>query len=147
MEAIDTGSASEEAPPSATEESPNSEGSQLFDEMERPWPATFERSISLLSSPIISAPQADHFTRSPKPGGTPLSSRRAQVRSSIGYPLDSTDLLLTMDFHLVLMLMFARLKRGYLTPEQSSLLPPGGKHGSRDFQKGVQKQMTYPLKC
>lgn len=58
--------------------SPHSDN-ELVDEMEAPWPATFERSISLLSSPIISAPHAELFTRSPKPGGTPLAGRRAQV--------------------------------------------------------------------
>ena len=74
-----------EAPPvgenETDESSPgtNSEASLLAEESEKPWPATFERSISLLASPIISTPQAEHFTRSPKPGGTPLSGRRAQV--------------------------------------------------------------------
>ena len=53
--------------------------SGFLEERDAPWPATFERSISLLSSPIISTPQADLFTRSPKPGGTPLTGRRAQV--------------------------------------------------------------------
>lgn len=63
-------------------ESPGSEVSQLelAEEMEKPWPATFERSIALLASPVVTANQADHFTRSPKPGGTPLSGRRAQVK-------------------------------------------------------------------
>ncbi|CAB9518380.1 acid transporter AVT1F [Seminavis robusta] len=97
----------------ANTESPNSEVSQLVEEMEKPWPSTFERSISLLASPVITAPQADHFTRSPKPGGTPLSGRRAQ--------------------------------RGYLTPEQSSLLAPG-QRAANDFQKGVQKVQSLDFK-
>ena len=56
----------------------SSQESSFFedDEMFRPWPATFERSISLLSSPIINAEKVDHFTKSPKPGNTPLAERR-----------------------------------------------------------------------
>ena len=56
----------------------SSQESSFFedDEMFRPWPATFERSISLLASPIINAEKVDHFTKSPKPGNTPLAERR-----------------------------------------------------------------------
>lgn len=45
---------------------------------EHEWPSTFERSISLLSSPIISAGDADNFSKSPRPGG--LSFRVAAAR-------------------------------------------------------------------
>lgn len=38
------------------------------EEMEEPWPATFERSIMLLASPIITAKEVDFVTHSPKPG-------------------------------------------------------------------------------
>ena len=56
----------------------SSQESSFFDddEMFRPWPATFERSISLLASPMINAEKVDHFTKSPKPGNTPLAERR-----------------------------------------------------------------------
>jgi hypothetical protein len=55
------------------------ESDRLWDEMSRPWPATFERSITLLASPRIRAADADRFTRSPKPGNTPLANRRRMV--------------------------------------------------------------------
>ena len=58
----------------------SSENENLWDEMKRPWPATFERSISLLASPIINATEADSYTKSPKPGNTPLAIRRRMVR-------------------------------------------------------------------
>lgn len=53
----------------------------LWDEQGKPWPATFERSISLLASPIINKDQADLYTKSPKPGNTPLAQRRQNVSS------------------------------------------------------------------
>lgn len=62
--------------------SPASEESEIWTEMGQPWPATFERSISLLASPVINAAEADHFTRSPKPGNTSLARRR-MVRLSL----------------------------------------------------------------
>ena len=52
----------------------------IWQEMDRPWPATFERSISLLASPVINWTEADHLTKSPKPGNTPLAARRRMVR-------------------------------------------------------------------
>lgn len=52
---------------------------RLWDELDRPWPATFERSISLLASPVIDAADAEHYTKSPKPGNTPLGRRRRMV--------------------------------------------------------------------
>ena len=59
----------------------DSDSDPLLDEMSQPWPATFERSISLLASPVVRAKEVDHFTRSPKPGGTPLTSIRQMVSS------------------------------------------------------------------
>ena len=59
------------------------EESAILDEMNRPWPATFERSISLLSSPIIGAAEVEHFTKSPKPGNIPLAERRRMVRPRV----------------------------------------------------------------
>lgn len=61
----------------------SSQDSSLWDEMDRPWPATFERSISILSSPLIKAEEVDHFTKSPKPGNTPLAERRRMVRKTM----------------------------------------------------------------
>ena len=81
----------EEAPP--TEVSPllptsevlspagseSSEGTQrLWEEVSQPWPATYERSIALLASPIISPKQVELFTQSPKPGASPMAL--AQLR-------------------------------------------------------------------
>jgi hypothetical protein len=53
--------------------------SNLWQEMDKPWPATFERSISLLASPVIRAEEAKLYTKSPKPGNTPLANRRRMV--------------------------------------------------------------------
>lgn len=69
----------------------SSQESSLWDEMDRPWPATFDRSISLLSSPIIKAEEVIHFTRSPKPGNTPLAERRRMVRRINLYTSISSD--------------------------------------------------------
>jgi len=61
--------------------------SDLWNEMDKQWPATFERSISLLSSPLIMADKANDLTRSPKPGNTPVAIRRRKIRSdSVGTP-------------------------------------------------------------
>lgn len=68
------------------------------DEMERPWPATFERSISLLASPMINAEEADHYTKSPKPGNTPLAERRRMV--SFGFVSLSRFSVFSLDTHL-----------------------------------------------
>eukprot|EP00980_Cylindrotheca_fusiformis_P028342 scaffold22592_cov129-Cylindrotheca_fusiformis.AAC.28 len=54
----------------------SSQEADLWDEMDRPWPATFERSISLLSSPLMKAEEVTRYTKSPKPGNTPLAERR-----------------------------------------------------------------------
>ncbi len=53
---------------------------ELWREMGAPWPATFERTISLLASPIIQADRVNEMTKSPKPGNTPLALRRRMVR-------------------------------------------------------------------
>ena len=63
-----------------TSSSQQSGDDRLWAEMDQPWPATFERSISLLASPIINAVEVDEFTKSPKPGNTTLANRRRQVR-------------------------------------------------------------------
>jgi hypothetical protein len=60
--------------------SPTSQESEIWTEMDQPWPATFERSITLLASPVMNAAEADHFTKSPKPGNTPFAARRRNVR-------------------------------------------------------------------
>jgi hypothetical protein len=62
---------------------PSNEDTEIWQEMDQPWPATFERSISLLSSPLINAADADLYTKSPKPGNTPLAARRRMVRNVI----------------------------------------------------------------
>jgi len=54
---------------------------RLWDELNKPWPSTYERSIALLSSPNIRPEQANLFTKSPKPGSTPLAlARRRDMR-------------------------------------------------------------------
>ena len=60
--------------------SPMSQESEIWTEMDQPWPATFERSISLLASPIINASEVEHFTKSPIAGNTPSADRRRMVR-------------------------------------------------------------------
>ena len=51
---------------------------RLWDELSQPWPSTFERSIGLLASPIVSQREADMYTKSPRPGSTPLALNRRQ---------------------------------------------------------------------
>jgi hypothetical protein len=65
--------------PDPSEMTAASENEQLWAEFDQPWPATFERSVSLLASPVISFKEADLYTKSPKPGNTPLAARRFQV--------------------------------------------------------------------
>jgi len=60
--------------------SPISQDGEIWQEMNQPWPATFERSISLLSSPVIQPSEIDRLTKSPKPGNTPLAARMRMVR-------------------------------------------------------------------
>ena len=47
-----------------------------LDELEKPCPATFERSISLLAGPIMDTQYIDHLTKSPKIGTPNLATRR-----------------------------------------------------------------------
>lgn len=82
----------------STSDADSTEESQILDEMDRPWPATFERSISLLSSPIIGAEEVKHFTKSPKPGNIPLVERRRMVRSRPLFSLCFTHLRLNLAF-------------------------------------------------
>jgi hypothetical protein len=65
--------------PDPSEMTSTSEFDQLWAELDQPWPATFERSVSLLASPVLSFKDVDLYTKSPKPGNTPLASRRFQV--------------------------------------------------------------------
>ncbi|KAI2511435.1 transmembrane amino acid transporter protein [Fragilaria crotonensis] len=68
------------------------ENEVLLNEMNAPWPATFERGISLLASPVVTARQVNLVTKSPKPGSSFLFGRGAtNVRDQ---------------------------RRGYYTPEQ-----------------------------
>jgi hypothetical protein len=53
------------------------ENEVLLDEMNAPWPATFERGISLLASPVVTARQVNLVTKSPKPGSSFLFGRGA----------------------------------------------------------------------
>ncbi len=68
----------------STENTSNESGSTKsnwefeFDEQDKPWPATFERSISLLAGPTMDTDFIDKVTRSPKV--TPnLSKRRVSL--------------------------------------------------------------------
>jgi hypothetical protein len=75
------GNTSEASPSSGiTTATAPAEAERLLEEMDLPWPSTFERSVSLLASPIINPQAALHFTKSPKPGNTPLALRRYAVR-------------------------------------------------------------------
>ncbi|KAL7569913.1 hypothetical protein ACA910_008577 [Epithemia clementina (nom. ined.)] len=69
------------------------ETQRLWDELSQPWPATFERSIGLLASPVVSQVEADMFTRSPKPGSTPLALNRRHLRRDYNSPDPSRVLL------------------------------------------------------
>jgi vesicular inhibitory amino acid transporter len=59
---------------------PQDVDNRLWDEMEAPWPATYERAISLFASPIIKAEKAKDLTKSPKPGNTPLAIRNRLLK-------------------------------------------------------------------
>jgi len=61
---------------------PQDPDNDLWNEMEAPWPATFERAISLLASPVIKADRAEDLTRSPKPGNTPIAIRNKMLKRS-----------------------------------------------------------------
>ena len=55
----------------------------LLHELEQPWPSTYERSIALLSSPILPVKDIALYTKSPKPGlsniATLVEARRSQL--------------------------------------------------------------------
>jgi solute carrier family 32 (vesicular inhibitory amino acid transporter) len=65
----------------------------LLEEMTHPWPSTYERSISLLASPIIQVKDVALYTKSPKPGGIAISSLVAARRSQLdrGYYTNTPD--------------------------------------------------------
>lgn len=74
---------------------------QLIEELDKPWPSTFSRSISLLSSPVLPVNDVEEFTKSPKPGSSPAILARRR-----------------------------NLNRGYYTPEPNAILPPVRRHHS-----------------
>jgi|UPI000581AC66 vesicular inhibitory amino acid transporter len=88
-----------------------SDSQELWQELEQPWPSTFERSIALLASPVIRPTQVELYTKSPKPGSTLLALDRRQ-----------------------------NLNRGFYTPDHG-VVPPTRHHSDRDgeFLKGVAK--------
>lgn len=49
---------------------------RLWEELNSPWPSTFERSIALLASPMINKQDVARFTQSPKPGATSIALAR-----------------------------------------------------------------------
>jgi vesicular inhibitory amino acid transporter len=99
--------------PSGSSEN-NFDSLQLWEELNEPWPSTFERSISLLASPSIQASDVAKFTKSPKPGSTPQALARR-----------------------------SNLDRGYYTPDHNSLFPPPRTKTRSDsegnFQQGIAK--------
>jgi vesicular inhibitory amino acid transporter len=60
---------------------------RLWEELEKPWPSTYERSIALLASPVVRQSQIALYTRSPKPGSTPAAlARRRDLRRGFYTP-------------------------------------------------------------
>jgi vesicular inhibitory amino acid transporter len=93
----------------------NIESVRLWEELDEPWPSTFERSISLLASPSIQYNDVAMFTKSPKPGSTPQALARR-----------------------------TNLDRGYYTPDRNSVFPPSRTKTRSDsegggFQQGIMK--------
>lgn len=90
--------------------------SPLDEEMDHPWPATFERSISLLAGPRLDVKKVDVITKSPKIGMTPIGFRK---------PLRS-------------------LQRGFMTPdpERAQVMPSSG---TQSFKKGIAKIQSLDL--
>ena len=64
----------------------------LFHEMEQPWPSTYERSIALLSSPILPIQNVALYTKSPKPGLSNIAALVEARRSRLdrGYYTNRT---------------------------------------------------------
>jgi solute carrier family 32 (vesicular inhibitory amino acid transporter) len=59
----------------------------LFQELEEAWPSTFQRSISILASPVIRKDDAVLYTRSPMPGSTPqMLARRTTLKRGFYTP-------------------------------------------------------------
>ena len=115
----------------------------VWDELDKPWPSTFERTISLLASPLQSREQVEKCIGSPVPGQSPIALRiRAErdyarkVEGSESNRLRKThslDLAMTFDHHDVanrlqeLIMDKERLYRAkrlekHDTPQQSSTL-------------------------
>jgi len=84
---IDHGVESQLSAGSDGSDTQQSHDTDLWDEMDAPWPATFERAISLLASPVIETDRAKEFTKSPKPGNSPLAIRN---RLLVSYHFVST---------------------------------------------------------
>jgi len=55
-----------EAPAAPSEASPLLPSEDLQDELELPWPATFDRGIQILAGPIVDEKVMDGVTRSPR---------------------------------------------------------------------------------
>jgi hypothetical protein len=99
--------------PDGNDSVPDSDDSKvLWEELEKPWPSTFERSVALLSSPVMNANEADLYTRSPYPGSTPAALQRRKD-----------------------------LRRGFFTPETTSFFGTGAYRSEREnsFQQGVER--------
>jgi hypothetical protein len=80
--------------PSDTESNGSTGQSQLlWDELDAPWPSTFERSISLLASPGVARADVKAFTMSPKPGSTPLALQRRRTLGRGFYTPDASSAL------------------------------------------------------
>lgn len=54
----------------------DSQRQELWDELDQPWPSTFERAVGLLASPVQSRQEVQRYTHSPRPGSTPVALRR-----------------------------------------------------------------------
>jgi hypothetical protein len=102
--------------PDPSEMTAASENEQLWAEFDRPWPATFERSVSLLASPVISFKNADLYTKSPKPGNTPLAARRFQVSLNSYFQ--------TFSWSLVFLFIYFSLSKRKLSEDMRRLKAP-----------------------
>lgn len=96
-----------------------SDDTRLWEELEKPWPSTYERSIALLASPMIQKAQADLFTKSPKPGSTPAALARRRD-----------------------------LRRGFYTPEATKIYRPINlsNRGDDDFRMEIEKVKSMDFK-
>lgn len=52
---------------------------EIKEELERPWPATFERGIQILASPMLDVKRAADYTKSPS-----VRARYTKVRNKLG---------------------------------------------------------------